>query len=65
MSAEDERELVDRLRRNVDLFSWGPLDMLSIYTKVVSHHLAIHLIIKPVAQRKWEVGGEKRVVINE
>lgn len=65
LSAEDEQELVDQLRRNVDLFTWGSSDMLSIYTKVVSHHLAIHLFVKPVAQRKWEVCKEKRVVINE
>lgn len=36
-----------------------------INTKVVSHHLAIYPSVKPLTQRKWKVGKEKRVIIDE
>lgn len=39
--------------------------MLGIDTKVVSHRLAIHPSTKPVAQRKWKLGEEKRVAVDE
>lgn len=47
---EEERELVDQLSRNVDLFARPPSDMSGINTKVVSHHLAIHPFSKLVTQ---------------
>lgn len=49
---EEEQELVDRLRINVNMFAWPPSDMLGIYTKVVSHRLTIHPSTKLVEQRK-------------
>lgn len=49
LSAREEQELFDWLRRNVNLISWGPSDTLGIDTKVVSHRLASHPSMKLVA----------------
>lgn len=65
LSAWEEREPVDQLRRNVNLFAWAPSDMPGIGIKVISHRLAIHPSSRPVVQRKWKVDKEKRVGINE
>lgn len=65
MSAEEERELVDQLIKNVNLFFRALYDISGIDTKVVSDYLAIHPSIKPVAQRKRKLGKEKRVAIDE
>lgn len=43
----EEKELVNWLRRNVDLFVWAPSDIQSINIKVVSHCLVIHPSAKP------------------
>lgn len=64
-SVVEERELVDQLIKNVYLFTWAPSIMLGIDSKMVRHHLAIHTSPKPVAQRKWKVGEEKKASINE
>lgn len=65
LSAEEERELVIRLKKNVDLFTWAPSDMPDIYKDFVSHLLVILTSAKPVTQRKLEVSEENKVDIDE
>lgn len=64
MSAEEERELVDKLIKNINLFSWDLYDMPRIDTNMVRHHLVIHPSAKLAVQGKQKVGEEKRVSIN-
>lgn len=64
MYAFEERELVDQLIKNVNLFAWAPYDIPGIGTKVVSHYLVIHPSSKPMAQRKRKVDEEKKAVID-
>lgn len=65
ITEEEEHKLVNQLIRNVNLFTWDPSDMLRIDTNVVSQCIFINPSAKPVAQRKRNVGEEKRVTINE
>lgn len=62
---EEEYEQVDKLIKNVDLFTQAPSDMSGIDTKMVSHCLTIQLASRLVAQMKQKVSEEKRVVIDE
>lgn len=62
---EEERELVDRLIKNINLFPWDPSDMSGIGTKVVIHLLAIHPSSKLVVQSKQKLGEGKRAAIDE
>lgn len=65
LTKEEEHELVAQLIKNVDLFARAPSHMPDIYTKAVSHHLAIHHSAKLMAQRKRQIGEEKRATIEE
>lgn len=65
MSKEKERELVNKLIKNVDLSAWAPSDMIGINTKVVSHLFSMHPLVIPMAPRKRRAGKEKWVVVDE
>lgn len=60
LTEEEEHELVNRLIRNVDLFTWTPYYMLEIDTRVLVRCLSIKPSANTVAQRKWKVNKEKR-----
>lgn len=62
---EEYQELVDQFIRNIDLFAWALFDMPSIDTKVMCHFLSVNPSVRPVSQRNWKVGKEKRVSIDE
>lgn len=47
------------------MFVWDPLGIIGIDSRMVCHHLVINLLVKPVSQRKREVGEEKRTTIDE
>lgn len=40
---EEERELIDKLIKNGDMFAWDPSNIAGIDTKVGIHHITIHL----------------------
>lgn len=65
LPAEEERELVDQLIKNVNLFARVPSDMSGIDTQVVNHRLAIHPFAKLVVKRKRKVGVVRRAIIDE
>lgn len=65
LTEEEGCELVDQFIRNVDLFAYALSDTPNIYTRVISHCLAINPFSKPVDHRKQRVCDEKKVDINK
>lgn len=62
---EEEREIVDQLKRSIDLFAWTPSNIPDIDTRVMCYRLAVDPSVKPMSQRKWKVGEEKRIAIDK
>nr|XP_025674348.1 uncharacterized protein LOC112775091 [Arachis hypogaea] len=60
LESEDRARLIHILRQNIDLFAWTPDDILGISPKVICHRLAIDKTIRPVAQKKRNLGEEKK-----
>jgi hypothetical protein len=60
-----ERELIDFLLRNRDIFAWKPSDMLGILRQVTKHSLDILPEAKPVKQRLCHFDDERRKAIGE
>ncbi|GAU40667.1 hypothetical protein TSUD_397790 [Trifolium subterraneum] len=58
-------QIIEILRKNVDLFAWKPSDMPGIDESIITHKLAITPNLKPVSQRKGKVGEERRTAIDE
>ena len=65
LDPDEELALTQLLRDNVGLLAWKPSDMPGIDPSVVCHHLAINLSIKPLVQRKQNLGEERRKVVDE
>ncbi|XP_058783456.1 uncharacterized protein LOC131658141 [Vicia villosa] len=65
LDPEEETEIVEVLRQNIDLFAWKPSDMPDINPNVMFHHLALDPGKKPVSQRKCKGGEEKIKAITE
>jgi len=61
----EEEDLIQLLRRNLDLFAWAPSDMLRIDPNIACHHLDVNPIVKPVVQRKRKMGEERRKAMDE
>ncbi|XP_039687900.1 uncharacterized protein [Medicago truncatula] len=61
----EERNLIQLLQENFDLFAWSPSDMPGIDIKVACHHLAVSPSVKPVVQKKRKMGEEKRKAVDE
>jgi hypothetical protein len=57
--------LVDFLRANADIFTWGPLDMPGIPRDVAEHSLDIRAGARPVKQPLRRFDGEERKTIGE
>lgn len=51
---EGEDEIIRILRQNMDMFAWKPSDMPNFDPIMVCHHLALDLVVKPIAQKKWK-----------
>ncbi|XP_025692767.1 uncharacterized protein [Arachis hypogaea] len=60
LEGADRARLIHILRKNADLFAWTPDDMPGINPEVICHKLAIDKTIRPVAQKKRNLGEEKR-----
>ncbi|PNY16673.1 hypothetical protein L195_g013398, partial [Trifolium pratense] len=61
----DPRDEFQDRQENVDLFAWKSSDMPDIDESVITHKLSISPMIKPVSQRKRNVGEERRAAITE
>ncbi|CAI8614509.1 unnamed protein product [Vicia faba] len=63
LSPKEESEIVDILKKNIDLFAWKPSDMPDIDPNIMCHHLVLDIGVRPVAQHKRKGGEEKRKAI--
>lgn len=57
---EEEFEIIQGLRENVNLFAWLPTNMSGIVSDVACHQLSVIPGIKPIMHRKrkeWEKKG--------
>lgn len=55
MTNAEEEESVSLIRKNIDLFTWIPSNILGIDTRVVFYRLAINSTVRSVVQRKQKV----------
>ena len=53
------------LQENVDLFTWTVADIPGIDPKVMTHHLRVDLIFRPIKQKKRSFVPERQKVIAE
>ncbi|XP_072061995.1 uncharacterized protein [Arachis hypogaea] len=60
LEGADRAKLIHILRQNADLFAWTPDDMPGINPEVICHKLAIEKTVRPVAQKKRNLGEEKK-----
>ncbi|XP_072078109.1 uncharacterized protein [Arachis hypogaea] len=60
LEGADRARLIHILRQNADLFAWTSDDMPGINPEVICHKLAIDKTIRPVAQKKRNLGEEKK-----
>ncbi|KAL0401835.1 UNVERIFIED_CONTAM: hypothetical protein Slati_4213400 [Sesamum latifolium] len=56
-------EVIQCLKRNIDVFAWTPQELEGISPEVISHHLNIDPHIKPVKQKKRHFSPEKDKII--
>lgn len=61
----EEVEIVQLLKKNVNIFVWAPTDMAGINPNVVCHQLSIKPRVNHVAQRKRKEEEEKSLVVSE
>ncbi|XP_072074378.1 uncharacterized protein [Arachis hypogaea] len=59
LQGQQRIELITTLQANADLFTWTPADMPGIDPSIICHRLAINRAIRPIAQKKRNLGTEK------
>ena len=52
LATQMKEELVQFLKKNLDIFTWSHEDMPGIAVKVIQHRLNVNLDRKPI-QQKW------------
>ncbi|RDX83570.1 Retrovirus-related Pol polyprotein from transposon 17.6, partial [Mucuna pruriens] len=65
LSSDEEAQLVNFLRQNIDVFAWTPQDMPGIDPSYISHSLSIGKDVKPIAQKRRKQGEERRKAARE
>jgi len=65
LAPSEEKDLIELLRKNLDLFAWAPSDMPDIDPSIACHHLDVNPTVKPVVQRKRKMGEERRKAVDE
>ena len=65
MKEKTKQDLVQFLRKNIDVFAWSHEDMPGIDSSVITHHLNVHLSSKPVRQKKRVFTPERDNAIKE
>ncbi|XP_072066796.1 uncharacterized protein [Arachis hypogaea] len=59
--SKDELPTIENfLQANADLFAWTPSDMPGIDPQIISHKLAINPSVRPIQQKKRNLGEEKK-----
>ena len=59
------QDLVQFLRKNIDVFAWSHEDMLGIDPSVITHRLNVHPSSKPILQKKRVFAPERDNAIKE
>ena len=59
------QDLVQFLRKNIDVFAWSHEDMLGIDPSVITHRLNVHPSSKPICQKKRVFAPERDNAIKE
>ena len=59
------QDLVQFLRKNIDVFAWSHEDMLGIDPSVITHRLNVHPSSKPIRQKKRVFAPERDNAIKE
>jgi len=59
LSAEEEKELLDFLNKNKDVFAWSAGDLQGVSRDIVEHRLDIKPGIKPKKQKPRKMSDEK------
>ena len=60
-----KEDLVQFLRKNIDVFAWSHEDMLGIEPNVITHRLNVYPFSKPVCQQKRVFTPERDDAIKE
>ena len=65
LNEEERKEMVDFLRKNVDVFAWKPSDMPGIDAEVMCHKLHIDKDFKPVKHKPRRAAPDKAKAVEE
>ncbi|XP_072064298.1 uncharacterized protein [Arachis hypogaea] len=60
LPADIKEQITKILQENADLFAWTPADMPGIEPDFICHKLQIDPKVRPIAQKKRNMGNEKR-----
>ena len=55
---EEKEELVELLRRNIDVFAWDAYEALGLDPKFICHHLNVNPSVTPKKQPPWHPSNE-------
>ena len=56
LEEKNKKDLIQFLKKNIDVFAWSYEDMLGIDPSVITDRLNVCPSFKPVRQKKWEIG---------
>jgi len=65
MEEKTRKDLVQFLRKRIDVFAWSHEDMLGIDLSVITHQLNVHPSSNPVRQKKRVFALERDIAIKE
>ena len=63
LAPDQEKELVDFLRANKEVFAWEPKQLVGVPREVIEHHLKVCLNARPVKQRARRQSTENQPFI--
>ncbi|XP_065004118.1 uncharacterized protein LOC135636357 [Musa acuminata AAA Group] len=62
---QEQRQLVDLLQANADIFAWTPSDLVGVHPEVALHHLNISSAARPMKQRPRRQAPDRQLAIQE
>ena len=65
MPPQEKEELVEFLKRNIDVFAWDACDTPKIDSNFICHHLNVNPSITPKKQSPWRPSKEHFEAIRE
>jgi hypothetical protein len=60
LTTKQERELVQFLQDNQDVFAWQPMDMPGVPRELAEHQLKVYPLAKPIWQKLHRFTPDKR-----